>query len=52
MHICAALRIYLHVLLNMERILTFKFVLDSLCLLKFQIDKDYIIAVIFEHMII
>ena len=37
----------------MERILTFKFlVLDSLCLLKFQIDKDYIIAVIFEHMII
>ena len=34
----------------MERILIFKFiVLDSLCLLKFQIDKDYIISVIFEH---
>ena len=34
----------------MQRILTFKFlILDSFCLLKFQIDKDYIILLIFEH---
>ena len=36
----------------MQRILTFKFIiLDSLCFLKFQIDKDYIISLILNMII-